>query len=142
MTSLDRASETDEGCIFIAKIRRLAYRMKHRNRPPRGRGQALPWDRPEAGVKHTNDGSGELRIFLNKIGLSVRFTILSVWICCSVMNLLSTKLHRKLRRAAARARSHAARGRRNTVSRRPKCGRKGRPEPKNLEAIKGRLENL
>jgi hypothetical protein len=30
----------------------------------------------------------------------------------------------------------------NAVPRRPKCGRKGRPEAKNLESIKGRLEAL
>jgi hypothetical protein len=30
----------------------------------------------------------------------------------------------------------------NAVPRRPKCGRKGRPEVKNLESIKGRLEAL
>ena len=36
--------------------------------------------RSEAGPEPANDGSGELRIFLPKIGLSVRFTILSIWI--------------------------------------------------------------
>jgi len=30
----------------------------------------------------------------------------------------------------------------NAVPRRPKCGRKGWPEAKNLESIKGRLEAL
>ena len=51
--------------------------------PPRALaagGRLCRGDRPEAGVEHASDGSGELRIFLPKIGLSVRFKILSIWI--------------------------------------------------------------
>src|ERR1700733_6889474 len=57
--------------------------------------------------------------FFSKTGLSVRFKILSIWVAAP--NAPSTELHRKVRQNAAE---------------------RGRPEAKNLESIKGRLESL
>jgi hypothetical protein len=51
----------------------------------------------------------------------------------------SAELHRKLRRTPD-ALEAIRRDAWNAVPRRLKCGRKGRPEVKNLETIKGRLE--
>src|SRR5271156_4733501 len=50
----------------------------------------------------------------------------------------STELHRKIRELPD-ALDAMRRDAWNAVPRRPKCGRKGRPEAKNLESIKGRL---
>ena len=93
-------------------------------------------DRPEAGVEPARKN---LWIFLprNRIVCQVENPLYLDR--GSAMNASSTELHRKIRRAAGRARSEAA-----------ECGpaasknaaEKGRSEKKNLKNIKGRLEAL
>ena len=75
----------------------------------------------EAGAEPANDGSGELRTFLlkNRIVCQVQNSL--DLDRCSAMKALSTEPHRKVRQNAAE---------------------RGRPEAKNLESIKGRLEPL
>jgi hypothetical protein len=53
----------------------------------------------------------------------------------------STELHRQTRELPD-ALDAMRRDAWNSVPRRPKCGRTGRPEAKNLESIKGRLQSL
>jgi hypothetical protein len=66
-------------------------------------------DRLEAGAEPAMTARENCRYFFPKIGLSVRLKILFIWIAAPAMNASSTKLHRKIRRTAGRAPSHAAR---------------------------------
>ena len=81
------------------------------------------------------------RYFFTKIGLFVGFKILSIW-----RLLLDERVVYQNRIVKSGEPPDALEAMRrdawNAVPRRPKCGRKGRPEAKNLESIKGRLEAL
>jgi hypothetical protein len=103
-------------------------------------GQIAIW-RGEAGAEPAMTARENCRYFFPKIGLSVRLKILFIWIAAPAMNASSTKQHRKIRRSPD-ALEAIRRDAWNAVPRRPKCGRKGRPEVKNLDTIKGRLEAL
>ena len=76
---------------------------------------------PEAGAEPANDGSGELRIFLPKNR-----------IVCQVQNSLD------LGRCSAMKTRYLL----NYIVKSGNAAKRGRPEAKNLESIKGRLENL